>query len=85
MFLVNVVLARTQTKHEYGLFALSYSAFIFLLSLHNAAILETFTVYGSGRYQKHFQQYLRLIWRKNVFMACSFPGLPTPFRCSAVY
>jgi O-antigen/teichoic acid export membrane protein len=69
MFLVNVALARTQTKHEYGLFALSYSVFIFLLSLHNAAILETFTVYGSGRYQKRFQQYLRLIWRKNVLLA----------------
>jgi len=77
MFLVNVALARTQTKHEYGLFALSYSAFIFLLSLHNAAILETFTVYGAGRYQKRFQQYLRLIWRKNILLAV----LSTVFIC----
>lgn len=69
MFLVNVALARTQTKHEYGLFALSYSAFIFLLSLHNAAILETFTVYGAGRYQRHFQPYLWLIWRKDVLLS----------------
>jgi O-antigen/teichoic acid export membrane protein len=69
MFLVNVALARTQTKYEYGLFALSYSAFIFLLSLHNSAILETFTVYGAGRYQKHFHQYLRLMWRKNALLS----------------
>jgi O-antigen/teichoic acid export membrane protein len=79
MFLVNVALARTQTKYEYGLFALSYSAFIFLLSLHNSAILETFTVYGAGRYQKHFQQYLRLIWRKNVLLGV----LSTALLCLA--
>jgi O-antigen/teichoic acid export membrane protein len=68
MFLVNVVLARTQSKYEYGLFALSYSAFTFIMGIHNAAILETFTVYGSGRYQKHFLPYLRLIWTSNVLL-----------------
>jgi O-antigen/teichoic acid export membrane protein len=68
MFLVNVVLARTQSKYEYGLFALSYSVFTFIMGIHNAAILETFTVYGSGRYQKHFVPYLRLIWTSNVLL-----------------
>lgn len=68
MFLVNIVLARTQSKHEYGLFALSYSAFTFIMGLHNAAILETFTVYGSGRYQKLFTPYLRLVWTSNVLL-----------------
>jgi hypothetical protein len=47
-FLVNVALARTQTKEEYGLFALSYSVFTFLLGLYYAAILEPYTVYASA-------------------------------------
>src|SRR6266576_2672886 len=44
VFLVNVVLARTQTKEEYGMFALSYSVFTFLYGLYNAAVVEPFTV-----------------------------------------
>ena len=40
MFLVNVALARTQTKESYGAFALSYSIFTFLLGLHSAAVLN---------------------------------------------
>ena len=60
-FLVNVILARTQTKEEYGMFALSYSVFTFLSGLHNAAILEPYTVYGSGRHRERFPEYFRLM------------------------
>jgi O-antigen/teichoic acid export membrane protein len=66
MFLVNVALARTQTKEQYGMFALSYSIFTFFAGLHNAAVLEPFTVYASGRYQARFTTYLRLMIRGNV-------------------
>ena len=65
-FLVNVMLARTQTKEEYGMFALSYSLFTFLAGLHNSAILEPCTVYGSGRYRNRFSEYLRLMVRVNA-------------------
>src|SRR5690349_15084287 len=65
MFLVNIALARTQSKTEYGVFALCYSVFTFLSGLHNAAILETYTVYGSGRYNEHFEDYEALLWRSN--------------------
>jgi O-antigen/teichoic acid export membrane protein len=67
-FLVNVALARTQTKEEYGMFALSYSVFIFLSALHNSAIVEPYTVYGSGRYQNRFSEYLRLMVRVNALV-----------------
>jgi len=67
-FLANVVLARTQTKEEYGMFALSYSAFTFLSALHNSAILEPCTVYGSGRYRNRLSEYLRLMLRANAFV-----------------
>ena len=62
-FLANVMLARTLTKDEYGVFALSYSVFTFFTALHNSAILEPFTVYGSGRYRNRFPEYLRQIGR----------------------
>ncbi|HEV3205690.1 MAG TPA: hypothetical protein VGZ28_01955 [Terriglobales bacterium] len=69
MFLVNVALARARSKEEYGMFALSYSVFTFLSGLHNAAILETYTVYGSGRYHQRFREYARLVWRSNAWLA----------------
>src|ERR1700758_3079896 len=47
MFLANIALARTQSKQEYGVFALPYSVFTFLSGLHNAAVLEAYTIYGS--------------------------------------
>ena len=65
MFLLNVTLARTQTKEEYGVFALSYSILTFLSGLHNAAILEAYTIHGSGRYHEQFQEYARLLRRAN--------------------
>jgi len=74
-FLVNIVLARTQTKEEYGMFALSYSVFTFLLGLYYAAILEPCTVYGSGRYRHLFSEYLRLIVRCNAVVGVSLTGI----------
>lgn len=69
MFLANVALARTVSKTEYGLFALSYSVFTFVAGLHNAALLEAYTVYGAGRYRDHHRQYAWLIWRSNAVVA----------------
>src|SRR5579859_2643290 len=74
-FLVNVALARVQSKEEYGMFALSYSVFVFLAGLHNAAILEPFTVYGSGRYRERFSGYLRLMARSNALLAVALSGV----------
>ncbi len=74
-FLANVMLARTQSKEEYGMFALSYSVFTFLAGLHNSAILEPYTVYGSGRYRKRFSEYLRLMVRVNAFVGLLLSAL----------
>lgn len=69
MFIANVALARTVSKEEYGMFALTYSGFTFLNGLHNAAILETYTVYGAGRYREFGPQYRWLLWRNNAVLA----------------
>jgi O-antigen/teichoic acid export membrane protein len=68
MFVVNIALARVRSKEEYGFFALSYSFFTFLAGLHNAAILEAYTIYGSGRYHGRFAKYRRLLWRSNAWL-----------------
>jgi O-antigen/teichoic acid export membrane protein len=74
-FLVNIALARTQSKEEYGLFALSYTVFAFLLGLYYAAILEPYTVYASGRYRGRFSEYLRLMARSNVVLCVLLTGV----------
>lgn len=68
MFVVNVALARVRSKEEYGIFALSYSLLTFLTGLHNAAILEAYTIYGSGRYHERFAGYRRLLWRSHLWL-----------------
>lgn len=75
MFLANIALARVQSKEEYGLFALAYSGFTFLAGLHNAAILEAYTIYGSGRYHRYFPQYARLMWRSNVVVCLGWTAV----------
>jgi len=77
MFLVNIALARTRTKEEYGIFTLSYSVYTFLAGLHNAAILEAYTVYGSGRYHQRFPAYAWLLWRSNLLLAMGAAGALT--------
>lgn len=74
-FLVNVALARAQTKEDYGLFALSYSIFAFLLGLYYAAILEPYTVYASGRYRERYSAYLRLILRSSGILCVSLTAI----------
>src|SRR5208283_1150239 len=66
MFIVNIALARVRSKEEYGIFALSYSVFTFLSGLHNAAILEAYTIHGSGRYHGQFDEYARLVRHANT-------------------
>lgn len=74
-FLVNVALARTQTKQDYGMFALCYSFYMVLTSIHNSTILEPYTVYGSGRYREHFAEYLRLMLRCNTALGLVLTGI----------
>jgi O-antigen/teichoic acid export membrane protein len=74
VFLVNIALARTQTKEEYGMFALSYSVFAFLTGLHNAAILEPYTVYGSGRHRTRSPEYFRLMARSHAMVCLLLTG-----------
>jgi O-antigen/teichoic acid export membrane protein len=75
IFVANVVLARSVTKEEYGMFAVVYSVFNFLTGLHNAAILEPYSVYGPGRYRNYSAAYRWLIWRSNIWLGFALTAL----------
>jgi O-antigen/teichoic acid export membrane protein len=68
MFLANIALARVQSKEEYGMFALSYSVYTFLTGLHNALILEPYSIHGPGRYHDRFSAYSLVMSRSNALV-----------------
>ena len=75
MFLANIALARVQSKQEYGMFALSYSIYTFLTGLHNAAILEPYSIHGPGRYHGYFPEYSRVMSGTNALFGCVLSAL----------
>jgi O-antigen/teichoic acid export membrane protein len=75
MFVANIVLARVVSKDEYGIFAVSYSIYVFFLGLHNALVLEPYTVFGSGRYHHLFSAYARLMWKSNALICGGLSAL----------
>lgn len=70
-FIVNVLLVAWLSPVEYGAFALSYSAFLLLGSLHTAAVTEPMLVFGAGKYSHQFDTYLCLLLRSHL--ALVFP------------
>lgn len=57
-FLVNILLARWLPITEYGAFAVTYSIFMLLASVHSAFFTEPMLVFGQIRYRKYFSEYL---------------------------
>jgi len=75
IFLVNVFLARFQSKDAYGMFVLTYSVFTLLSGIHNALVLEPFTVYASGQYRKVFTDYFSFTFRANTLISLLLVGI----------
>ena len=75
MFLANIALARAQSKEEYGMFALSYSVYTFLTGLHNALILEPYSIHGPGRYREHLPGYSRVMSRSNAVLGAGLTAI----------
>lgn len=69
------MLARAASKLEYGSFALLYSVFTFLSGLHNAAILEAYTVYGAGKYGEERLGYRNFILTAHFRFCLAITGL----------
>ena len=77
-FILNLLLARWLSAEAYGAFAVGYTIFILLGTLHTGLITEPMLVFGSGRYQKQFAAYLRILIRGHIALTllCSILLLP---------
>lgn len=58
-FLLQWLLARWGTPHEYGAFAVAYSAFLFAAEFHDALVLQPAAVFGPSRHSDRLPAYLR--------------------------
>jgi O-antigen/teichoic acid export membrane protein len=67
-FLLNVVLARWLSPVEYGAFALAYSVFVLLASVHNATFVEPMLVFGAGKYRERLNEYLGILIRGHFLL-----------------
>lgn len=68
-FSINILLARYDQKENYGYFVLSYSLFTFLLGIYNSLILDAYTVFGSGKFNKSFKTYSLLMFKKQLYFS----------------
>lgn len=69
-FVINILLARWLTPHEYGAFVLVFSVSVFFGVLQAAVLLEPMLVFGPGRYKDRLPEYLgALVYGQFAFFA----------------
>lgn len=72
-FILNILLARWLTPSEYGAFAIAFSAFLLLATVHTALLTEPMLVFGPGRHMDHFRDYLAVLlnrhWRLTALLS----------------
>jgi len=80
-FLINILLARWLEPAQYGAFAVVYSVFLLLASFHTAVLTEPMLVFGAGKYEQRFREYLGILfyghWRITGVLALVL-ALATP-------
>jgi O-antigen/teichoic acid export membrane protein len=62
-FVINIVLARWLSPHEYGAFALAYAVFLLLGAGHTALLSDPMLVFGASTYRERFAEYLAVLVR----------------------
>jgi O-antigen/teichoic acid export membrane protein len=62
-FLINILLARWLEPVQYGAFAVAYSIFLVLSTVHTAVFTEPMLVLGAGKYSDRFHLYVLLLMR----------------------
>lgn len=67
-FLFNIMLARWLTPSGYGVFALAYSIFLLLLTIHSAIFTAPMLVFGAGKYRQRFNEYIGLLVRGHFIL-----------------
>lgn len=57
-FALSVLLARWLSPQDYGAFAVVFSVFLLISTLHTGLLAEPMAVFGPGRYEGRFSEYL---------------------------
>jgi O-antigen/teichoic acid export membrane protein len=60
-FALHILLARLLAPKDYGVFAVVFSVFILLSSIHVALVVEPMLVFGAGKYRDHKATYWRTL------------------------
>jgi O-antigen/teichoic acid export membrane protein len=62
-FVISILLARWMSAEQYGIYAVAFAVFLFLLNFHQALLLEPMLVFGSSVYRNSLRGYLKsLLW-----------------------
>jgi O-antigen/teichoic acid export membrane protein len=58
---LHILLARLLAPADYGVFAVAYSLFVLLSSVHMGLVVEPMMVFGAGRFRDHSATYWRTV------------------------
>jgi len=62
-FILSVLLARWLGSVEYGVYALAFAVYLFLLGCFQALVIEPVSVFGAAEYSERFDVYLGVLLR----------------------
>jgi O-antigen/teichoic acid export membrane protein len=68
-FVMSILLARWMAPEQYGAYAVAFAVFLFLLSFHQALLLEPMLVFGSGAYRDCLRDYMKALLLIHLFMS----------------
>ena len=79
VFLLNIFVMRSSSVELFGLYTIYYSVFVFVVMVHNALMLEPFTVFVMANFKDKREQYVSAMlkfhlrmWKVTLAATCSF-------------
>jgi O-antigen/teichoic acid export membrane protein len=68
-FVMSILLARWLPAEQYGVYAVGFAVFLFLLNFHQALLLEPMLVFGSSDYRSCLRGYLNALLLAHLAMS----------------
>ena len=68
-FVMSILLARWMAPEQYGAYAVAFAVFLFLLTFHQALLLEPMLVFGSSVYRNCLRGYMKALLLAHLVMS----------------